>query len=290
MDSNNCQGNEKIEAIKQQIDSGELTFDDMCRCLSKSINVELSKPFDEIDNEFVSSCQKLLDSLLNTAPYQSRQPQYEKELIQQLKITKSYSIRRRVYSAIAVAVALIIFAVIGQEALTHKWLEGVPSEDNQQYVVSGYEVDPQLVNTGIASTESHEHKETTTQNLDEAIDVLGFSPLMPTYYPDGWDSYVYYANKHTLYQWFYEALVSSEHEIIIRYEVKKFSDIANATANFEQSVLGSTIKCNGWNVYMTTNIRDSIAVWIDGTTCYSLSGPLSFDEMTTIINSIKKGE
>jgi len=290
MDSNSCQGNKKIDAIKKQINSGELTSDDIRRYLAKAMNTELSKPFAEIDNEYIAACQKLLNDLLNINTTESKQPQYERELVQRIEMEKPCSIRKKIYTTMAIAAALLIFSIVGQGLLSREWLEGSPSQDAQQYVVSGHEIDPHLINTGIASSDLGSSKKLATQSIDEAIAVLGFAPLLPTHFPGGWTFYTYYAEQNNIFQWFYEALTSSNHEHVLIFDMKKFSDVAKADEYLQQSELGTRTVVNGWDVYITSNIDEAVAIWIDGTVCYSLYGPLSYDEMIAVINSIKKGE
>jgi len=290
MDSNSCLCNENLNAIKQEIDSGNLTQDEICRRLSMAINIELSKPFAEINQEYVTSCQNLLNSLLNIESYESKKAQYEKKFLKQLRKAPAPTFKKRMLSAVAIAAALMVFAILGEGFLNREWLEGRPSQDLQQYEVTGHEIDLGLIDEGNASSEETEAKEITTSNFDEAVSVLGFTPLMPAKYPDGWTHYTFYAAQSDHFQWFYEAFASDSEEYMMTYQVRRFPNASSAEEYLEQSGLGTLMVCNGWDVYFADNIDNRIAIWIDGLTCYSLSGPIPTEELMAIIDSINKGE
>ena len=74
------------------------------------------------------------------------------------------------------------------------------------------------------------------------------------------------------------------------YTISKYDNIKEAQNFFEQSDKGILSHVNGWNVYITTNIDNPIAVWIDGNCCYTLYGAMSEHELIDIIESISKGE
>ena len=42
------------------------------------------------------------------------------------------------------------------------------------------------------------------------------------------------------------------------------------------------------SVYISSNTDELIAVWIEEEICYSLSGPLTLDEIELVINSIQR--
>jgi hypothetical protein len=126
--------------------------------------------------------------------------------------------------------------------------------------------------------------------MKEAKKVLGFSPLMPTWLPEGWTLHTYYAAINDNKTWFYSAYTSDQHEKILMFSISKYDSMENALNSFEQSDKGQLLSINGWDVYMATNIDSPVVVWLDDNYCYDLYGPLSEDEMVRIINSISKGE
>lgn len=290
MDSRDCTRNEYLGAIKEKIENGELTFEEICKRLKAEVNAELGKPRSKIDYAYISSCQSLLDSLSNSIPYVSKQPQYEQELIERIKKSEqSRSLRKRALSTAVAAVAVLLLFVFGDTLLRREWLEGDSSIDMQQYEIAGHVVDPGLVEPGIAG-HSTETQEVTTQIMEEAVDVLGFTPLVPTWYPDGWVNQSYYAVRSEGFQWYFEALESTTEKNFIKYEVRRYDDVDEASAAFEQNNHGRALWCNGWDVYITENIDELIIVWLDGNCCYALHGPLGEEELLEIVKSIDKGD
>lgn len=290
MDSRDCSSNEYLGAIKEKIESGKLTFDEICKRLKAEVDAELGKPRSRIDYAYLSSCQNLLDSVNNSKMHVSKQPQYEQELIQRIKKTeRKHSLRRRAMSAAFAAMAILVLIVVGDRLFFREWLEGNSTEDMQQYEIAGQVVDPGLVVSGIADP-STETREVTTQSMEEVVDVLGFTPLVPTWYPDGWERHSYYAVKTANVQRFYEALVSDNFNNVIKFEIERFNDVGEAGAFFEQDNHGRMLRCNGWDVYVTENTDEYVAVWLDENCCYSLYGPLKEEDLLKIIMSIVKGE
>lgn len=290
MDSRDCKRNEFIDAIKEKLESGELTFDTICQRLKAAADAELRKPRAKVDYAYLSACQDLLDSLTYTKPDVSKQPQYEQELIRRIKKTeRKRSQRKRAMSAAFAAMAILVLVVVGDRLFYREWLEGNSTENMQQYEIAGRVVDPGLIETSNADPTT-ETREVTTQSMEEVIDVLGFTPLMPTWYPKGWEIHSYYAAKNEKLQWFDEVLVSDAYKNFVMFKVEKFNDVADAKTFFEQNDRGHMVRCNGWDVYITVNIDEPVAVWLDGNNCYSLHGPLSEEELLKTINSIAKGE
>lgn len=288
MDGRDFLRNEYISSIKEKIERGELTFEEICKRLKSGVDAELGKPHVQIDWAYLNSCQNLLDSLNNAKLGVSKQPQYQQELIRRIKKNeKPRTLPKWVPTTAFAAMAILVLSILGDNLLYRKWLEGNSSIDMQQYEIAGHVVDPGLVEKGNADPSS-EAQEITTQSMEDVIDVLGFTPLVPTWYPDGWEPHTFYASKDANLHWFYEVLVSSTNKNFIMFEVKRFNEIDAAKASFEQDNKGRMLLCNGWNVYITENTNEPVVVWLDGYYCYSLHGPLAEEDLLRIIQSIKK--
>ena len=61
-----------------------------------------------------------------------------------------------------------------------------------------------------------------------------------------------------------------------------------AITTFEQNNNGEEYQWKGMSVYISSNTDELIAVWIEEEICYSLSGPLTLDEIELVINSIQR--
>jgi len=146
-----------------------------------------------------------------------------------------------------------------------------------------------LVGKGIA-TSMVESDQISTNSLEEAESVLGFSPLVPDWYPKDWTLETYYAAKNETMLWFGIALTSVHQENVLMYTISKYDSIKEAQNSFEQSDKGQLHPINGWNVYVSINIDEVIAIWLDNNCCYTLFGALSEEELVKVIESISKGE
>ena len=290
MDKQDYEYDDPIGVLKKKVESGELTFGELCLRLRVAIDSELRKPTAEIDRDFLNSCQDLLDRLTLSEKYVSKQPQYERELVRYVeKRRKMETLRKRAFTAVGVLVALIVLFVVGDGILHREWLVGDSSKDLQQYEVVGKVVDPNMLEKGKAA-KTVEPREVSTKNLEEAESVLGFSPLVPAWYPEGWSLDTYVAARNENWQCFYAAFSSMHHDKLLTYTISKYDKTEEAQNFFEQSEKGQRLLINGWDVYVATNIDELIAIWLDGNCCYALFGALSEDEMVTIIESIQKGE
>ena len=171
MDSpSNGSANYKLQAIKEALKNGSITKEQLFTRLSNAVEQEYQKPVSEQDVAFLFACQDILDEMRTGKVYVSRKEECKKALKQRL----SQEVRQRskkqnvLWRGALAAVALIVLAV-GVEMLLHReWLEGASTDDGQQYVVQGQEMDPGIISEGIADNEPH-IGELTTTNLDEAI-------------------------------------------------------------------------------------------------------------------------
>lgn len=77
-------------------------------------------------------------------------------------------------------------------------------------------------------------------------------------------------------------------EDLLRFSITTYSDVESAIYEFEQGKTGTETQCNGWTVYISENTDAPMAVWREDTACYSITGPISKDELLQIIQSIQR--
>lgn len=290
MDSDRCVSNEYVNAINDLLKSGKLTPREASKRLSMAVDRELKKPANEIRESFVRTCIDLMYALSAPKEYVSQAQHSRKRLeVTIAKRDKRKTLISRVVAATAIATALIIGAVIGDDLLRRKWLDGSSSDDMQQFEVVGNVVDPSLIEGGSALF-SAEPREVTTKDISEVEDVLGFIPALPTWYPEGWEIQTYYAASLPEFQWFYVELQYGNIKELLKYEVKRFITVEAAKEAYEQNERGDLVTINGWDVYFSENMSRSIAIWWDADTFYVLTAPVSEDDLQEIIRSIDKGE
>lgn len=285
-------GNEQMIAkIKDAIKTGELTKEMIERRLTAAIDAELHKTDCSADMEFVRACQNLLWELnMHGEPYHSHREQSLAALRVKLSRKDTPHMKRKKYAlGVAMATTFLVIGGFLLDAMLHRqWLEGAQSPDEQQYVISGQSIDPGLITEGQADNELRSGSFTTT-DFEEVVDALGYEPLMPAWLPEGWNIRDYFVVATTT-STFMARYTHSQSVYLLRYNSTVYSDAQLAAMAFEQDKTGIELQANERTIYITENIDKTIAVWRDGITCYSLSGPVSGDDLIRIINSIQRSK
>lgn len=285
MDSpSNGSANYKLQAIKEALKNGSITKEQLFTRLSNAVEQEYQKPVSEQDVAFLFACQDILDEMRTGKVYVSRKEECKKALKQRL----SQEVRQRskkqnvLWRGALAAVALIVLAV-GVEMLLHReWFEGASTDDGQQYVVQGQEMDPGIISEGIADNEPRTGELTTT-NLDEVIKFLGFEPDLPTWMPEGWKLTNYEVGVVTD-----ETIIKATYvkaDDIIVFIQKKYTDLDNAYASFEQNAEDHVITIGNTEVYYSENINRVRYNWKKENDVFSLSGNLASKDANQIILS-----
>lgn len=278
-----------LAKIKEAIENGSLTKNEIERRLNAAIDAEIKKKDSPADMQLITACQNLLWEInMHGEPYRSNKEQSLRSLID--KLNKKESRQKRQKYAFGFATALVVLIVGGfaiDALLKSQWLEGTSSRDEQQYVISRQEMNPGIIDASQADNTVQTHTITTT-NLNEALTVLGHIPLMPTWIPDGWVVENYYANHIGSITSFGIRYQRAPDEDLLRFSITTYSDVESAIYEFEQGRTGIETQCNGWTVYISENTDAPMAVWREDTACYSITGPISKDELLQIIQSIQR--
>lgn len=287
MDSpSNGSANYKLQAIKESLKNGSITKEQFFTRLSNAVEQEYQKPVSEQNVAFLFACQDILDEMRTGKVYVSRKEECKKALKQRLSQEVRHRSRKQnvLWRGTLAAVALIVLAV-GVEMLLHReWFEGTSTDDGQQYVVQGQEIDSGIISEGVADNEPRTGELTTT-NLDEAIKFLGFEPDLPTWMPDGWTAENYNINLLPDEK-IIKAIYKNEVEDVIIFSQTIYLNIADAYASFEQSQAGSSFKLNGLTIYRSANIEKTRYGWQVEDNTFSLVGKISDEEAKNIIRSI----
>ena len=274
--------------INEKLNSGELTRKEASRRLEFAIEREYKKSPEEIRHGFIDTCEDLLYALNSPEEYMSRAETSKRQLEEKLfRAEKSRAFGKRLALIVSVAIVLVVGMIALDGTIYREWLTGESTEDMQQYEVTRHVVDPNLIEKGNAIPDQ-EFREINTPNLDEALEVLTYEPLLPEWYPDGWEVHEYYASADGSFEWFFVVLVSQNAKGVLKYEVTRYIDAEFANESIEQNEHGSYSICNGWDVYFTKNMERSVAVWIDATTVFHVHGPISQDDVIKIIESIDR--
>ena len=291
MDSSNGSSNYKLEAIKAAIADGTLTKEEINKRVSHAIYMENKKQPGERDTDFVMACETILYEMYTGKPYVSRKEESKQALKNRLNQEHKRSVAFPKIMARGLALAgILLVLVIGVDTLVRReWLVGSSTDDEQQYVISGREIRTGLVEEGQADDSSAQSHKITTTDLDEAVEVLGFTPVMPQWVPDGWDVLTYYAAQAESGGRFIITYACDGQEYNLIYQVIYYRDAERASASFEQNKSGEEYTLtDGKIVYITDNYDDLTCVWNEGLALYSLIGPGDKSSFTRIIESIKE--
>ena len=155
--------------------------------------------------------------------------------------------------------------------LKRGWFKKYSTPDGQQYVVQGQEINPGIISEGVADNEPRTGELTTT-NLDEAIKFLGFEPDLPTWIPDGWMLTSYEVGVITD-ETIIKATYAKADDMIV-YIQKRYADLDNAYASFEQNAEGHVTIIGNTEVYCSENINRARYNWKKDNDVFSLAGKL----------------
>ena len=292
MDSRNGAANYKIKAIEEAIQSGKLSNEEIRKRLTYAISLEYEKELEERDNSFILTCEKILYEMHKGEAYISRKEENQKKLVKELDKTnknhKTYVLR--VLWRTAVIACSIVFFLMCAELLIHrKWLEGTSTEDGQQHLIAGDEIGSEIMEEGIAVI-NEGIRSIYTSDIDELISFLGYQPHLPSIGIADWKIKEYSAiatsTSLTLSTTYTCDFVENE----LLYSVRTYYDIESAQNWIEQNKEGETREINGSPVYFTNNYDNNLCIWSNETTCYTLFGPLPYEQLVEIILSIKEIE
>ncbi len=193
-------------------------------------------------------------------------------------------------AALAVVLVIVTLGEIGMDALIDReYLVAASSADQQQYQIRGNVVKSNIVAEGQAEGAQGDAILDDVA-FEDLPGILGFDPPYPHWLPDGWTPEEFSAtvsrflsNVDMLYH-------HPEQQILLRYTIMRYSDVEAASLGIEQDKTGVTRRWGDASVYLTTNYDSRIAVWMDGSVCYTLSGPLSEEQMRAIFESIRTDE
>ncbi len=289
MDSSNGSANYKLQAIKDTIENGTLTKEEINRRLTYAISEEYQKEPSERDKQFILACEEILYEIHTGTPYVSRREAYKQTLIERLE-TKTgehtkYSMRVMWRTAL-VTCALFILLVTAEILLHHEWLEGNSTVDEQQYIISGKEIDPNTVPDGVADEKSNTISIHTT-DMGEIKELLGFLPPIPSVKIEGWSSSGYSAVVSASSKSFSATYVNSSNQNELLFNVRYYADVESAQNWMEQNQQGEILRLAGKEIYFGVNYDNSICTWSEGPVCYSLFGPIPQEELMMIIISLE---
>lgn len=270
--------------ILNAINYGTLSQEETVRRLEELVRLELEKGGEESDVELITQAEDLLQEMLakDAQPIESHEAETKAAVLRRIAVEKKRQHIRKAALKVASVAAAFMVLLIGDGILKRGWFKKYSTPDGQQYVVQGQEIDPGIISEGVADNEPRTGELTTT-NLDEAIKFLGFEPDLPTWMPEGWKLTNYEVGVVTD-----ETIIKATYvkaDDIIVFIQKKYTDLDNAYASFEQNAEGHVITIGNTEVYYSENINRVRYNWKKENDVFSLSGNLASKDANQIILS-----
>lgn len=280
---------DKLEQIKADIASEKLTYPQIRERLETLIEHEYSKEGGP-DVDLVIACEDLLWRLgTDNAPFVTHEDQYKEAIRSRIEASqRTRQIKKSVLRFVA-ALAVVVLLLGGAEVFLHReWLEQTDTEDQQQHIVQGFAVDPELVSKAIASENGV--KSLSTADYQEVRDFLGFD-LPQTIFINGWELERYYLiiqPTHIMIDILYSQKDDQQTQIAL--DLRLFTNIENAFISYEQEQ-NSTIETIGnVCVYLSNNYEDSTAIWSIKNCIYRLRSEIGKDKIKEIVQDLIGGE
>lgn len=276
---------ERLQQVQQAYQQGMLSQAQVMAWLMQAIEIELQKPDEEVDDTWIDACEQYMD--LMELPSQWPNHRQENWAAIQASIKKAtYTERFHLNWRIACAAACFICMLLAGISYTVQWFQSSQSSDEQVYTLAGQQVEVGAENAAAASNSTAWHELETT-SFSELCNFLGDTPPVPTWIPEGWQLSNYYAVVDGNRQELTVTYQNADESFLLTYTYTQADDVSNLVADFYQDESGQYVQLdNGWEIYITSNVEDTVAVWVTSDAYIFLAGPVNLAEILEIINSI----
>jgi hypothetical protein len=176
---------------------------------------------------------------------------------------------------------------MGGELVRRQWLSGNPSDDGQQYIIQGGKIDPSLIPGGQADPIPETRRMTIT-SLDEAPELLGFTPVYPTWLPEGWEFEQAEIIVSSPYTQIVVSFAKKNVEYLLKLEEWVYKDVDKVKASIQKDSYNNATNILDTFVYYTTNTKVPTCVWIHELTYVTIYGPVSESDLLSIAESVIK--
>ena len=278
----------ELTQILNAIEEGGFGKDELVQRLNALVDRELSQTDRPADMELTQACQDILYRLHHQgAVYMSNRTASLATARKKLR-KQRFSIPSISPAARVAAVLLILFGggLLFDLFISGDYLFGMPTPDEQQYIIAGTEVDG-IVAQEVEAEQNAGMKILSTSSWEAAIDAYGSAPPIPEWLPEGWDPLDYYVVVSKRAARLNIQYKKSDEREYIKYSITRYIDAESAQKEFEQNSTGLKLQINGNSVYLSVNTGSCVAVWLVNNTCYSVTGPISENDISQIIESIR---
>lgn len=280
---------DKLEQIKADIASEKLTYPQIRERLETLIEHEYSKEGGP-DVDLVVACEDLLWRLgTDNAPFVTHEDQYKEAIKSRIEASqRTRQIKKPVLRFVA-ALVVVVLLLGGAEVFLHReWLEQTDTEDQQQHIVQGFTVDPELVEKAIAGENGF--KSLSTTDYQKVREFLGFD-LPQNVFIYSWDPKLYYLNIQPA-QIMVVILYSqkNDQQAQLTLDLRIFTSVENAFVPYEQNQDGTMESVENVTVYFSNNIDDNTAVWVTQNCTYQIRGIIEKSRLREIVQEFIGGK
>ena len=278
-----------VEETRQKIATGELTYDQMKEKLIAAINKEYDKE-GEPDVELINACEELLAELATEGQPlpESHEKQYGEVIRRNIEILHGTSKKVRLFPRIAAVLAMLVLLLgIGQTFLHWEWFEQGSTDDEQQYTVQGFAVDPSLIAKCIAD-EGNTSAMYYSDNYDEIKQYLGFDLPSRVFLKD-WNPIHYFAEIQSAYVKCTVLYSNTQTNDEIAVQIVMFSNVENAYTTFEQNDNGNEENIGRISIYRSQNLDKNTIVWLEQNCIWRCYGQIDDEQLSTVVETIIGG-
>lgn len=281
----------ELTQILNAIEEGGFGKDELVQRLNALVDRELSQTDHSADMELVQACQDILYRL-----HHQGEEYVSNRAVSSAKAQRELHKPRFSLPSFnpAVRVAAILVVLFGGGLLfdlfiSGDYLFGMPTPDEQQYIVAGTEVDS-IITTEVEAEQNQRTQTVSTTDFIEAANAFGSIPPLLQWLPEGWGNCQYYVISSSRTKMFSAQYENEQSDEYIKFTIHKYDDVEAAKAAFEQNETGDEHIIANQYVYIANNIGNSVAIWHVEHTCYTITGPITYSEICQIVESLLQGE
>ncbi len=281
-----------IGKLRQALMSGNITYDDIVRRLTKAVEDEYLKPSPNVD--FIDTCEKFLWEISTEGQqkFVSVSDHYLEVIKQHSEVKTQARTPNRPVMGFAKRMVLIcatfaFLLCITQGAIHFEWFTQGSSTDKQQYIIQGHGATISLIQKCIAEHDAC--SELKTSSWDELCDYLGFAPsvISPGVFQLDEALYqVYVEPGIIMVNALYETPPGNATALLT---IQYYTDVDEALFIFEQDASGEQISINNHPVYVTTNLNRVSFSWISDSAISILAGTFDYELGEKIVEQLIGG-
>lgn len=280
---------ERLEQIKADIASEKLTYPQIQERLEGLIEHEYNKEGGP-DVDLVNACEDLLWRLgTDNAPFVTHEDQYKEAIRSRTQVSQRERQIKKPVLRFAAALVVVALLLGGAEVFLYReGLEQTNTDDQQQHIVQGFTIDPELVEKTIAGENSD--KALSTTNYGEVREFLGFD-LPKNIFIDNWEPEYYYLSVQPLYIKIIVLYSQKDNpQFQLTLDLRIFTRIENAFVPFEQEQNGTIEIVKNVPVYFSYNHDDNTALWTINNCAYWIGSKIEKDVLKSIVQQFIGGE